>query len=666
MTSTAAQDISGLASRVLLIGWDAADWKIIRPLIAQGLMPHLASLRARGRSGVMHAGQPLLSPTIWTSIVSGQHPTRHGVLGSVEVAGDGCGLVPTGRAGRQAPAIWSLLDQAGIACHCINFPATHPAEPLHGVSVSNWFATHPRADGAVWPSDARESLISLHVKPEEIDAASLLTFVPHAAEIDPRHDPRVGQIAAILAQSATVHAATTWALEHVSWQFAAVCYSGLHQFSHGFMRYFPPRLQTVSERDFALYGQVITAAYRFHDMMLGRLLELAGPDANVMLVSDHGFRTDGQRPLIVSTSDRDMLAWHRPQGVCVLAGRAITPSADALAVTPFDIAPTILAILGFAPPPERGGRAVSGIVASEQLLPIQMRRSGGDFAEMKDGCENESIRYLRELGYVELPDAHAQFDAKQLANRRQFYLAVALLDARLPQRAVPLLEELVQRNQNDIENQIALARAYFDCRRTDDCRRLVDQALRIFPDSALAIAATGMLELAARRAKKAIDYFQLAEQKGVRSAELQAEIGRAYLKLQMFGDARRAFGRAIALDDELAEAYSGLGAALRGESNIDDAIAAHRKAISLAPCDARSHYDLGHALLKAGQLANARSALQNALHLDMNFAPALRRLADICRRQGQIMQAHEYDRVAHQAAGRRRAAEPDMAQPTAD
>jgi len=33
--------MTALAKKVLLIGWDAADWKIANPLIDQGLMPTL-------------------------------------------------------------------------------------------------------------------------------------------------------------------------------------------------------------------------------------------------------------------------------------------------------------------------------------------------------------------------------------------------------------------------------------------------------------------------------------------------------------------------------------------------------------------------------------------------------------------------------------------------
>ena len=54
--------------------------------------------------------------------------------------------------------------------------------------------------------------------------------------------------------------------------------------------------------DFDLYQGVVTAAYQFHDLMLGRLLELAGDDATVLIVSDHGYQTPAPRPADATAS----------------------------------------------------------------------------------------------------------------------------------------------------------------------------------------------------------------------------------------------------------------------------------------------------------------------------------------------------------------------------
>ena len=56
-----------------------------------------------------------------------------------------------------------------------------------------------------------------------------------------------------------------------------------------YMEYHPPAMAHVSAEDAAIYGNVINSMYRFHDILLGRLLDLVGPDTTVILLSDHGF-----------------------------------------------------------------------------------------------------------------------------------------------------------------------------------------------------------------------------------------------------------------------------------------------------------------------------------------------------------------------------------------
>ena len=48
--------------KVLLIGWDGADWKTINPLLDAGKMPALESLINRGVMGNIATLDPPLSP----------------------------------------------------------------------------------------------------------------------------------------------------------------------------------------------------------------------------------------------------------------------------------------------------------------------------------------------------------------------------------------------------------------------------------------------------------------------------------------------------------------------------------------------------------------------------------------------------------------------------
>ena len=70
--------------RVLLVGWDAADWKVISPLVDLGLMPHVGRLVETGVMGNLATLQPAISPMLWTSIATGKRPYKHGIHGFSE------------------------------------------------------------------------------------------------------------------------------------------------------------------------------------------------------------------------------------------------------------------------------------------------------------------------------------------------------------------------------------------------------------------------------------------------------------------------------------------------------------------------------------------------------------------------------------------------------
>src|ERR1700675_2994796 len=95
--------------RVLLIGWDAADWKVIQPLLDAGQMPNLARLIAQGVRGNLATIYPALSPMLWTSIATGKRAYKHGIHGFTEPAEDGLSILPIGNLGRKTKAFWNIL-----------------------------------------------------------------------------------------------------------------------------------------------------------------------------------------------------------------------------------------------------------------------------------------------------------------------------------------------------------------------------------------------------------------------------------------------------------------------------------------------------------------------------------------------------------------------------
>src|SRR5437867_4377035 len=172
--------------RVLLIGWDAADWKVIRPLLELGQMPNLARLMAGGIHGNVATIYPVLSPMLWTSIATGKRAYKHGIHGFSEPLPDGSGVRPVSLLSRKTKAIWNILNQTGYRSLVAGWWPSHPAEPLNGVMVSNHF-TQPvgkpgdmpaLAPGIVHPAKRAAELAELRVNPMELSGEFLRFFVP--------------------------------------------------------------------------------------------------------------------------------------------------------------------------------------------------------------------------------------------------------------------------------------------------------------------------------------------------------------------------------------------------------------------------------------------------------------------------------------------------------
>ncbi|HRE97603.1 MAG TPA: alkaline phosphatase family protein, partial [Flavobacteriales bacterium] len=62
--------------KLLILGWDAADWQVMDQLIAQDKMPALKRMLNRGVRGALETMDPPISPMLWTSIATGVTPDK--------------------------------------------------------------------------------------------------------------------------------------------------------------------------------------------------------------------------------------------------------------------------------------------------------------------------------------------------------------------------------------------------------------------------------------------------------------------------------------------------------------------------------------------------------------------------------------------------------------
>jgi predicted AlkP superfamily phosphohydrolase/phosphomutase len=126
---------------VVLLGFDAADPDLVERWAAEGKLPSVAKLMARGAWARTSGEELLFEHGIWTSLFSGVSTARHGFHFFWQPVPRSYGLeLKKGRDIGVAP-FWAQLAGTGRSVFVIDPPDTEPVRGVEGLQVSEW-ATH--------------------------------------------------------------------------------------------------------------------------------------------------------------------------------------------------------------------------------------------------------------------------------------------------------------------------------------------------------------------------------------------------------------------------------------------------------------------------------------------------------------------------------------------
>jgi len=642
--------------RVLLVGWDAADWKVIQPLMDAGKMPHVRNLIENGVRGQITTLYPPLSPMLWTSIATGKRPFQHGIHGFSEPTPDGLGVQPISNLSRTAKALWNILNQNDLRSVVIGWWPSHPAEPISGVMVSDHFHRArgplnrgwPLPAGAVHPPERSETIAALRVHPDQIVAEMVEPFLPLAREIDQDADKRLAGCMNTLAECMSVQAAAEWLLESEPWDFFAVYYDSIDHFSHGFMKYHPPRQAWISERDFELYGNVVSTAYQIHDRMLGSLLEKAGEDTTVILLSDHGFHADHLRPASIPKIPAGPAIEHRELGILAMRGAAIRQHEVLYGASVLDIAPTILTLYGLPVGEDMDGKVLTRALdesAVVRFIPSWERVPGEDgrhasHTRLDPVAAHAALEQMIALGYIERPDENGDLAVVKTIRDLRYNLAEAYQDAGRHKEAYEILGEL--HAADGAEERFAV-RLFVSCQALglyEDMRRIAGEMEAGEPAVANFLKAQVLME--EKRYEDA-----LAALAGVTQPS-----GDVYVRLGRWGAARQSYEKALAIDPDDARAYLGVCRVALRRGNFAAAADAALNALQRAHQSPMGHFLLGRALVGMREYERAVEAFRAAILLNPNFPEAHVRLAGLLEKHvGDAASAREHRRLARQMRG---------------
>jgi predicted AlkP superfamily phosphohydrolase/phosphomutase len=262
--------------RLLVVGWDGADWDILRPLMDRGDLPTLSAMVAEGATADLLSTIPYQSWSAWSTFLTGVGPAGHGVYDFVERDPTRPeSRVPVSSRSIRVRTFLKILSDAGHEVRAGNIPVTFPPIPLRGRIISG-VAIPPGAE-YVRPADWAEELD--RTAPFPVNGMEWMRF-------GDRPERLVAEARSFVERRTN----SFLALLEGQWSAAVCVYVAPDRLQHPFGAFLLPSHPKYASASSSPLGEQIRAVYRVLDEDLARLRDAAGPTTTTVLISDHGFR----------------------------------------------------------------------------------------------------------------------------------------------------------------------------------------------------------------------------------------------------------------------------------------------------------------------------------------------------------------------------------------
>lgn len=276
--------------RVLVIGLDGATWNVLTPFMEEGDLPNLRKIAERGSFGELQSTIPPLSAPAWATFLTGKSPARHGVFHFVDWSPENAteGDTPAGLVdGRSidSPTMWDVAAHANRKVGVINVPMSYPPRPVNGFMITG-LLTPPEAAVFTYPPE-----LSNELGDYQIDLDRFISDKPFAAseagDAKRQVKPDLQLVEEFQHMEETRGRAARRLMAAEPWDVFTVVFTGTDRMGH----YLWPYHRAVDQDGSPEAAELHQAVRRFYvmlDEMIGDLVDQAGEETTVFVISDHG------------------------------------------------------------------------------------------------------------------------------------------------------------------------------------------------------------------------------------------------------------------------------------------------------------------------------------------------------------------------------------------
>jgi len=268
-----------MAGKVLVIGLDGADWRILQPYFDQGLMPNLVDLMATGVSGDLRSTVPTNSSVAWNTFMTGRNPGKHGVFDFTQRApNDPTRMVGVNSRSRRSETFFDTLAKYDRQVGAVNVPITYPPFPVNGFMISGMIVQEGRP----------------YTFPERL-ATELDECVGGFPVNRIRWRFMLGQLEELLDEAVIVTQQRARVLEYLidrkEWDVLVHVFVTPDRLQHPLMHLIDPGHPCHDPALAQRLGPKLRAAFQTLDAVLGRARAQIGDTGTLIVISDHGFRS---------------------------------------------------------------------------------------------------------------------------------------------------------------------------------------------------------------------------------------------------------------------------------------------------------------------------------------------------------------------------------------
>ena len=273
----------GEGVKVFVLGLDAYDWIIMEKVAESVDLANIQKIRREGAWGDLESIEPLISPLIWTTMVTGVTPDIHGITDFLMRDPTTGEDIPVTSSMRKVPAVWNMTSLFDLTCGFIGWFASFPAEHVKGFIVSDRFGYHmfdpgwkkgrrSPSSGLTYPADVYEEIEPLTVEPGEVDA-DMARYI--RGKIKPEGDQAGGvgaqsiqgppdpetSLRQVISSYRTYENVMKKLYPEYAPDIFAVYFEFTDSVCHLFMKSMAPAMDDVSPEDARRYGGAIAATY---------------------------------------------------------------------------------------------------------------------------------------------------------------------------------------------------------------------------------------------------------------------------------------------------------------------------------------------------------------------------------------------------------------------